>query len=156
MERVRYRTSRAVDTLPFCCTRSAISQVWDVVDRGLAREGVGRVPEDGNLEDAVAGLPQDKNTGTTTLSYANVTIGKDADGARLAACYRHDKPINRVVTPLARHHRVFLFCCWDGDGNGSLSPSVRTRVSSDICFGFLFVLRRQSHDGRDFCTRDFC
>lgn len=38
-------------------------QVWDVVDKGLARGGVGRVPEGEDLEDAVAGLPSDSGPG---------------------------------------------------------------------------------------------
>lgn len=38
-------------------------QVWDVVDKGLARGGVGRVPEGEDLEDAVAGLPPDRGSG---------------------------------------------------------------------------------------------
>lgn len=40
--------------------------MWDVVDRGLAHGGVGRIPEGGKLEDAVAGLPPDKDTGDPT------------------------------------------------------------------------------------------
>lgn len=38
-------------------------QVWDVVDKGLARGGVGRVPEGEDLEDAVAGLPPHSGPG---------------------------------------------------------------------------------------------
>lgn len=38
-------------------------QVWDVVDKGLARGGVARVREGDDLEDAVAGLPPDAGSG---------------------------------------------------------------------------------------------
>lgn len=45
----------------FCFVLPA--KVWDVVDKGLARGGVGRVPEGEDLEDAVAGLPPDRGPG---------------------------------------------------------------------------------------------
>lgn len=43
--------------------------MWDVVDRGLARGGVSRVPEDGSLEDAIAGLPADSGSGNTVVAF---------------------------------------------------------------------------------------
>lgn len=47
-------------------------QVWDVVDKGLARGGVGRVPEGEDLEDAVAGLPPDSGSGEHEGEHALV------------------------------------------------------------------------------------
>eukprot|EP00752_Nemacystus_decipiens_P007236 g6477.t1 len=49
-------------------------EVWDVVDKGLSRGGVGRVPEGVDLEDAVAGLP-DSGPGAGGRSLAVLDAG---------------------------------------------------------------------------------
>lgn len=43
-------------------------QVWDVVDKGLARGAVGRVPDGEDLEDAVAGLPPVSGSGKAKVT----------------------------------------------------------------------------------------
>lgn len=64
-------TAENVDSI-YCRIRSLSNgQVWDVVDRGLARGGVSRVPEGGTLEDAIAGLPPDKYTGVVSTKQVN-------------------------------------------------------------------------------------
>ncbi|CAM9104254.1 unnamed protein product, partial [Scytosiphon promiscuus] len=50
-------------------------EVWDVVDKGLARGGVSRVPEGEDLEDAVAGLPPDSGSGRGGRSLAVLDAG---------------------------------------------------------------------------------
>lgn len=51
----------------FCALSPSVDcplhEVWDVVDKGLARGGVARVTGDDNLEDAVAGLPPEHDSG---------------------------------------------------------------------------------------------
>lgn len=60
---------RFVRTAPHCFGSPPsllLWQVWDVVDKGLAQGGKGRVPEGEDLEDVVAGLPPDHGSGKCT------------------------------------------------------------------------------------------
>ncbi|CAN0095768.1 unnamed protein product, partial [Ectocarpus sp. 12 AP-2014] len=50
-------------------------EVWDVVDKGLAQAGKGRVPEGEDLEDVVAGLPPDHGSGGGGRSLAVLDAG---------------------------------------------------------------------------------
>ncbi|CBN76796.1 RBEL1, Ras superfamily GTPase [Ectocarpus siliculosus] len=50
-------------------------EVWDVVDKGLAQGGKGRVPEGEDLEDVVAGLPPDHGSGGGGRSLAVLDAG---------------------------------------------------------------------------------